>query len=105
MRLFFNIVRGYEIVLDEDGVDVHDIDAAIAEAALTIQEIQGADPEFASRYCECRILISNNAGDIFATFEFCPDVQCFGLSSLYQQGLPDYVVRALAPGALGLLGV
>jgi hypothetical protein len=96
MRLYFNIVRGDELIPDEEGFDARDVNAAIAVAAETIRQAQGEDHGFASRCRGRKLVITNESGDIIASFELGLSLQCFWLSSLIQPDLLKDVMDMLS---------
>jgi hypothetical protein len=96
MRLYLNIVQGDEIMPDEDGIEVRDIDAAVIDAKEVIQELQTADPGFASRWAETKLVISDESGAIIESIAMGLGLQCFWLLSFTQPSLLDDLPNMLA---------
>jgi hypothetical protein len=61
VRYFFNLINCHEAILDEDGIELADDQAAIASALETIQELRSEDPSQAHVWPGWRLEITDSS--------------------------------------------
>jgi hypothetical protein len=64
MRLFFHLTNGRDLIRDEDGIDVSDLEWAKREAQMTVDEMrkeEGFDP---SSWNGWRLEVTDTAGTV-----------------------------------------
>lgn len=64
MRCYFNLVDGYERILDQDGIEVLDLDQARSQAVNAIEELLEEDGGMAGDWQKWSLEVTNEYGQI-----------------------------------------
>jgi hypothetical protein len=64
MRCYFNLVDGYERILDQDGIEVLDLDQARSQAVKAIEELLEEDGGMAGDWQKWSLEVTNEYGQI-----------------------------------------
>jgi hypothetical protein len=67
MRLYFHLVDGTEMIRDEDGIEVADVDVAKAEALNTIREMRGEQEAF--DWAGWKLAVADESGALLFSFD------------------------------------
>lgn len=64
MRCYFNLVDGYEKILDQDGIEVTDLEQARIQAMRAIEELLEEDDALAEDWGNWTLEVTDEAGAI-----------------------------------------
>ena len=64
MRIYFNLVRGTEILEDEDGFDLADLRSAHVEAVEALRDLKRAEPSASADWIGWRLDIVDASGAV-----------------------------------------
>jgi hypothetical protein len=67
MRCYFNLVDGYQKILDHDGIEVFDLDQARMQALKAIAELLEEDEEAQDDWRNWTLEVTNDRGAILFT--------------------------------------
>ena len=67
MRVHFHLVRGNEVVEDEEGLEVADFAAAHTEALETLKELRRQEPPANADWSGWRLDIADDSGAVLAS--------------------------------------
>ena len=81
LRLFFNLRDGVEHLLDPEGVELPDLEAAKAHAKRSAYSIMADDVAHGKLKLNYRIDIENEAGEVLATVRFRDLVEFEGIEA------------------------
>ncbi|MBF9234412.1 DUF6894 family protein [Microvirga alba] len=65
MRCYFNLVNGTDMIVDQDGIEVRDIEQARSQAWKAIEELRAEDSASASEWKDWRLEVTDASGTIF----------------------------------------
>jgi uncharacterized protein DUF6894 len=77
MRCYFHLIKGDDVISDDLGVEVSDLDHARAEAITAIAEIKAQCPRLASEGAGWTLTVTDPGGTILITIR----VEDVGLAS------------------------
>jgi len=63
-RYFFNLTDGEDMIRDEEGILVSDVQAALVSALEVIRELRAEDPSAAAEWKGWRLEILDEAGQV-----------------------------------------
>jgi hypothetical protein len=66
-RVYFNLVRRNEVILDGEGMDVADVDQVTLDVIETLRELQDADPAQRTDWSDWSVNITDEAGTVVRT--------------------------------------
>jgi hypothetical protein len=69
MRLFFHLVRGREIIRDESGIEVADLQEAQTEALRAIEEMRREHPSASQDWVGWRLDVTDAAGAVILSID------------------------------------
>jgi hypothetical protein len=69
MRLFFHLVRGSEIIRDENGIDVAGPQEARTEALRAIEELRRDEPLASQDWAGWRLAITDASGAVLLSID------------------------------------
>jgi hypothetical protein len=72
MRLYFNLVRGPAVILDEEGIDVPNLSAALNEAVELLREIRRTDASAGSDWAGWKIEVIDATGAVLGSIDLDP---------------------------------
>jgi hypothetical protein len=64
VRYYFNLTDGDEMIRDEDGLELSDVQAAVASALKAIAELRAEDPSSSQEWQGWRLEIVDESGHI-----------------------------------------
>ncbi|WP_205769926.1 hypothetical protein [Microvirga sp. KLBC 81] len=92
MRCYFHLVSSHDVILDEEGVEVADLEAAEAEARKAIQELREEDSEADEDWQGWQLNVTDRSGHVILSIPLdeTPQqnalkwVQCIALTRVTQ---------------------
>jgi hypothetical protein len=69
MRLYFHMQKGTETILDDDGIEVSDLDAAKAEALNTIWEMRSEEDSTPHDWAGWRLAVVDESGALLFSLD------------------------------------
>jgi hypothetical protein len=66
-RVYFNLVRGDEVILDGEGMAVADLEQVTLDVIETIRELQESDPAQRADWSDWSVIITDEAGAVVKT--------------------------------------
>ncbi|WP_224313130.1 DUF6894 family protein [Microvirga puerhi] len=75
VRYFFNLTNGQEAIRDEEGMEVSNVQAALASALEAIEELRAADPSYSEDWRGWHLEVVDASGRIVQRFPLVDSVQ------------------------------
>jgi hypothetical protein len=73
MRLFFHLTNGRDLILDEEGIDVADLERAEREARAAVQELRQENDFDPLRWHGWRLEVTDPAGTVLMRISLSQD--------------------------------
>ncbi|MCB8821057.1 DUF6894 family protein [Microvirga rosea] len=68
VRYFFNLTNGQDAIRDEEGMEVSDVQSALASAMEAIEELRAADPSYSQDWRGWNLEVVDAAGRLIQRF-------------------------------------
>jgi hypothetical protein len=69
MRCYFNLVNGMDRITDHDGIEVQDIDHAVAQAMKAIEELREEDHAVPSDWTNWSLEVTDSSGIVLFSID------------------------------------